>query len=218
MTLGFLIICGSLRPNWGLPWWLSGKESSCQNRIHRFDPWVRKILWRREWPCTPVFLPGKSHGQRGLAGYSPWGRKELDKTEWLSSHTGPNWNSKSINPIFFWKKKKRTGIKSLSTLCLLMNQHATVSNFLTAFPLISLSFSLVKPLLFEFALICNSASSIWGYRSVQALFHAGLNLPSTWLNILVSAYLPKSLVKHQKQSAPANQIVSSVPVTYANTI
>ena len=39
----------------------------------RDDPWVRKIPWRREWPPTPVFLPGESHGQRSLAGYCPWG-------------------------------------------------------------------------------------------------------------------------------------------------
>ena len=38
----------------------------------RFDPWVGKIPWRREWQPTPAFLPGKSHGQRSLAGYSPW--------------------------------------------------------------------------------------------------------------------------------------------------
>ena len=37
-----------------------------------FDPWVRKISWRRKWQPTPVFLPGKSHGQRSLADYSPW--------------------------------------------------------------------------------------------------------------------------------------------------
>ena len=42
-----------------------------------FDPWVRKIPWRRIWQPTPVFLPGKSHGQRSLAGYSPWGHKEF---------------------------------------------------------------------------------------------------------------------------------------------
>ena len=40
----------------------------------------RKIPWRREWLPTPVFLPGKSHGQRSLVGYSPWGHKELDIT------------------------------------------------------------------------------------------------------------------------------------------
>ena len=44
-------------------------------------PWVRKIPWRRKWQPTPVFLPGKSHGQRSLVGYSPWGRKESDMTE-----------------------------------------------------------------------------------------------------------------------------------------
>ena len=37
--------------------------------------------WRRKWQPIPVFLPGKSHQQRSLAGYSPWGRKELDMTE-----------------------------------------------------------------------------------------------------------------------------------------
>ena len=40
---------------------------------HRFDPWVRKSPWRRAWQPTPVFLPGKSHGQRSLTGYSPQG-------------------------------------------------------------------------------------------------------------------------------------------------
>ena len=49
-----------------------------------FDPWVRKIPWKREWQPTLIFLPGEFHGQRKLAGYSPWGRKELDMTEWLT--------------------------------------------------------------------------------------------------------------------------------------
>ena len=43
-----------------------------------FDPWVGKVPWRRKWQPTPVFLPGNPHGQRRLAGYSPWGCKELD--------------------------------------------------------------------------------------------------------------------------------------------
>jgi len=47
---------------------------------HQFDPWVGKIPWRRKWQPTPVFLPRKSHGQRSLAGYSPWGHKELGTT------------------------------------------------------------------------------------------------------------------------------------------
>ena len=47
----------------------------------KFDPWVRKIPWRRAWKPTPVFLPGESHGQRSLVGYSPWGHKVSDRTE-----------------------------------------------------------------------------------------------------------------------------------------
>ena len=47
----------------------------------RFDAWVGKIPWRREWQPTPVLLPGKSHGQRSLAGYSPGGCKQSDMTE-----------------------------------------------------------------------------------------------------------------------------------------
>ena len=46
-----------------------------------FDPWIRKICWRRVWQPTPVFWPGESQGQRSLVGYSLWGHKELDMTE-----------------------------------------------------------------------------------------------------------------------------------------
>ena len=43
----------------------------------RFDPWLRKIPSIREWIPTPVFLPGESHGQRNLVGYSPWGSQRV---------------------------------------------------------------------------------------------------------------------------------------------
>ena len=49
-----------------------------------FDLWVGKFPWRREWQPTPVCLPGESHGQRNLMGYSPWGHKESDTTEQLT--------------------------------------------------------------------------------------------------------------------------------------
>ena len=49
------------------------------------DPWIWKILWRREWQLIPVFLPGESRGQRSLAGYSPWGHKESDMSKLLST-------------------------------------------------------------------------------------------------------------------------------------
>ena len=55
-----------------------GKECTYQGRRLRFDPWVRKIPCRRDWQPTPIFLPGKSHGQRSLAGYSLWGLKESE--------------------------------------------------------------------------------------------------------------------------------------------
>ena len=55
---------------WGFPGGASGKESACQHKRRGFHPWVRKIFWRRKWQSTPVLLPGKSHGQRSLAGYS----------------------------------------------------------------------------------------------------------------------------------------------------
>ena len=51
-----------------LPRWLRGKESIYQCRKHRLDPWVTKFPWRRKWKPTPVFLPGKFHGQRSLGG------------------------------------------------------------------------------------------------------------------------------------------------------
>ena len=73
----------------GLLRWHSGKESACQCRRHRrcgFDPWIGKISWRRKWQLTPVFLPGKSHGQRSLASYSPQGRQQSDTTEQRSTH------------------------------------------------------------------------------------------------------------------------------------
>ena len=66
----------------GLPWWLTGKEYACQAG----DDGVEKLFWWREWQPTPAFLPGESHGQRSLVGYSPWGHKESDTTEWLSNN------------------------------------------------------------------------------------------------------------------------------------
>ena len=67
------------------PWWLRLQRICLPLcRRPRFDPWGRKILWRREWLPTPVFLPGEFHEQRSLVGYSPWGHKESDMTEWLT--------------------------------------------------------------------------------------------------------------------------------------
>ena len=80
--------------NLGLPWWLTGnylptmQETACQCWRSGFDPWVEKIPWRRKWHPTLVFLPGKFHGWRSLACFSPWDHKELDTTK----HTCKIWS------------------------------------------------------------------------------------------------------------------------------
>ena len=61
------------------------KESACNEGDLGLIPGLGKIPWRRAWPPSPVFLPGESHGQRSLAGYSPRGHKESDTTEQLST-------------------------------------------------------------------------------------------------------------------------------------
>ena len=66
------------------PGFLLRRSSVClQCGRPRLNPWVRKISWRRQWQPTPVFLPGKFHGQRSLVIYSPWGHKESDTTKQL---------------------------------------------------------------------------------------------------------------------------------------
>ena len=74
-------------------WW---QRIPLQCRSHRrcgFDPWVRKIPLRRACQLTPVYLPGESHGQRSLAGYSPWGCKESDTTE-ATEHVAQPWSQR----------------------------------------------------------------------------------------------------------------------------
>ena len=57
-----------------------------------------KMPWSRKWHPIPVFLPGKSHGQWSLVGYSPWGCKELDTNEWMSTHSVSRHNLNAGNP------------------------------------------------------------------------------------------------------------------------
>ena len=78
-TMPFAAIQMDLKIITGFP----GDAPICQHRRHRrpgFNPWIRKIPWRRTWQPTPVFLLGEFSGQRSLVGYSPWGHKELDTT------------------------------------------------------------------------------------------------------------------------------------------
>ena len=87
-----------------LPRWGSCKESTCQCRRHRFNPGLgRSPEDPLEWQPIPGFLPGKSHGQRSLAGYSPWGHRESDTTERLNTHSHAHTHIKEIikeNPLY----------------------------------------------------------------------------------------------------------------------
>ena len=77
------VICSICK---GFPGGANGKAPTCQCRRLKkcgFDPWVGKIPWRRKQQPTSLFLPGESHRQRSLGGYSPCGRKEMGMTEEL---------------------------------------------------------------------------------------------------------------------------------------
>ena len=97
----------------GLPRWYSGRESTCHCRRHQrhgFNPWVEKISWSRKWQPTPVFLPERFHGQRNVAGYSPWVHKELDMTEHPHRDRIHEWNHTEFVlwaiPVFVYKHIK----------------------------------------------------------------------------------------------------------------
>ena len=69
-------------------------------RRRRLDPGVGKIPWRRAWHPTPVFQPGESRGQRSLAGYSPWGRKEPNTTEATLAHMRKTYKAAVMKKIW----------------------------------------------------------------------------------------------------------------------
>ena len=90
-----LVICfqrSSVYSLGGLPSWLSSKESACRFMRHKrwgFDPWVRTMPWRRKWQPTPVFLSGKSHGQKNLVGYVYIVHGVAKRHDWAHTHTHP---------------------------------------------------------------------------------------------------------------------------------
>ena len=96
-----VVLCS---PSKELPWCLSAKESTCQCGRCGFDPWVRETPWKslKGWP-TPVCLPEKSHGQRSLVGYSPWGCQRVGcdsatKQTTTTTHPDPKcWSDQSLS-------------------------------------------------------------------------------------------------------------------------
>ena len=72
----------------GFPGGSDSKESAFNAGDPGFNPWVRKIPWRREWQPTPILLAGEFHGQRNRVGYNPRGHKESKTTQQLTqTHT-----------------------------------------------------------------------------------------------------------------------------------
>ena len=89
--------------NKSLPDGSDGKEPACNEGDMGSIPGLERFPWRREWQPTPVFLAGKSHGQRSLVGYSPWGRKESDTTERLNTYIS---SPKTKKILTLHRKKK----------------------------------------------------------------------------------------------------------------
>ena len=119
----------------GLPTWLVSKESACQCRKHRFNSWARKLPWKRKWQPTPVFLSGKSHGQRSLTGYNHGYTKMLDMTQQLnnSNITLPaiEYGSSTNTPLknikrYFFKVKKRYPSSKISKRHVLFHIYSSI--------------------------------------------------------------------------------------------
>ena len=106
----WVLICTPLMHMMGIPGGSGIKNPPPKQEIQILSLGIRKSPWKRKWPLTPVFLAGKSHGQRSLVDCSPWGSKESDTTERLN-----NKNADDVKHIL-----KETGIQDHLT-CLLRN-------------------------------------------------------------------------------------------------
>ena len=101
-------------------------------RRNRFDPWPGKIPWSRKRQPTPVFLPGKSHGQRRLVGCSSWGHKELDRMSMHThTHTHTHTNTHTSTYISWDLPFGTTCLLKLFTMiiCFLYRIHANIIAF-----------------------------------------------------------------------------------------
>ena len=137
---------------------IKNPTSSARDLRDRFHLWIRKILWRRKWQLAPVFLPGEFHGQRSLAGDSPWGQKKLDTTEWLT-HTHcciqqpdpRGGGAENLNPytILYWKS---SGIRSI--LAWLLSSLIAVRLSARILASLNLSFLICKMKIIKLVNVC----------------------------------------------------------------
>ena len=125
-----------------------GKSICLQCGRPGFEPWVGKIHWRRKWQPTPVFLPGKSHGQRSLAGYSPRGRKELDTTKrlhfrWHHSQFVPPMLSYMAKGKTFWQPEIWRALDATAPIASTQPENNSIYSILACLPLLMFFFSLM---------------------------------------------------------------------------
>ena len=123
------------------------KESICQCRRQKkcgFDPWVRKILWRRKWQPIPVFLLGKFHVQRHLEGYSPQGHKESDTTERAHAHT-----HKYILTSWFTMCVSFRCTESDSCMCIYIYTHTHTNTYICVYIHISCVYTYICVYIYE---------------------------------------------------------------------
>ena len=106
----------------GLPWWLNDKESICHCRRCGFDPQIEKIPWRRKWQPTAVFLPGKSHGQRSLVGYSRRvAKSRMGLSAHMCTHTHAHTHMQDSANIFSTKKNSQRQKTNFNFIILELN-------------------------------------------------------------------------------------------------
>ena len=116
----------------------NGKEYACQCRKLEFNTWVGKIPWRRKSQLIPVFLPGKSHGQRSLAAYSPWGCKGWDTAKHTKQHLD---YIRHLNVIsshfinFLFHRTKETDSKGLVNLHFCGKESPNPTNYSASYEL-----------------------------------------------------------------------------------
>ena len=145
----------------GLPWWLSGKESTCQCRCG-FNSWVEKIPWRKKWQPTPAFLPRKSHEQRSLVGYSPWGCKRFR----YDLATKQQWQ---LFPVAFPPALGRFFPYMCELICTQLSSSGGSSEDPQSFLCVAFSFP-------------NSDRQTFGLPELYLHFNPGSSLGSTWDN------------------------------------
>ena len=187
----------------------TGKEHACQSRRHKrcgFDFWVEKIPWRRKWQSTPEFLPRKSHGQRSLAGYSPWGHKESDTTDatWHTSTHQDSIQSLSCVQLFVtpWTAARQASLSFTNSQSLL--KILSIKSVMPSNHLILCCPLLLPPSIFPSIRVFYNESVLhiklpkyWNFSiSLSNEYSRLISFRIDWLDLLAVQGTLKSLLQH----------------------